>query len=623
METLRYVVLVNGLLAVVSIAYYALLRRETFFNANRLALWLGLAGATLLPLLELPDWRPQPVRSAMQRTAQVIVPKVLPKLTSPQPEVTITFPDKKTYRAFQRQQQGFVWSWQAGLIALYIAGVFLLLVRFGLQLASLRKLINQSVHEPYNGFTLVQSEAITSPFSFFGWVVLNPNQHTPDELEQILRHERVHVRERHSLDMIGAELVCIVFWFNPAAYLFRHLIHQTLEFSADRAVLAEGIDAKAYQYNLLKVSLSAGQSALTNHFSKSQLKSRIVMLNRQESSKATWLKYPVFFIAALTVASAFARPQHLKVVSKYVPKPVAETIAAATEAPKEFVQTETKQIVNVESVEPEILKINAQNPSIQQIRPQLDSISQQPHPDTVRVSPSRYMAYQDDYLYWIVTPRTTFDDFAVMKKEFEKHGNLMQLNELKYDPLYVYIDRISFTVKRPWGGLTNCEETDDDTKPIPTIAGYVGIGSKANSSGTGGLRYYKTEFPKALRTVAAEEEKATDQFITAHKIDYLMLEGEQKFKDLGNGERSYAKNYIQKNPTQNNSGLIVNADGSLSVKQELGNIKLFVNNEAIRRAALNKIKVDQLYSVVEKLQFNPARKESFTSALLIYTTEAQ
>lgn len=258
MEILRYAVLVNALLAIVSIAYYVLLRRETFFSANRLALWLGLAGALFLPLLKLPDWRPERVRTVMHRTAQVIVPRVLPNLASNQPEVTITFPDKKTYKLFRHAPAKFTWSWPIGLLLFYISGVFVLIIRFGIQLFSLRRLIRKSTHELYDDFTLVRNENTTSPFSFFNWVVLNPNYHAPDELEQILRHERVHVRDRHSFDMLGAELVCIVFWFNPAAYLFRQLLHQTLEFSADRAVLAEGVDARSYQYNLIKVSLSMG-----------------------------------------------------------------------------------------------------------------------------------------------------------------------------------------------------------------------------------------------------------------------------------------------------------------------------------------------------------------------------
>ena len=294
METLRYVVLTNGLLAVVSIAFYVLLRRETFFEANRLALWLGLTASLVLPLLELPDWRPQPVRVVMQRTAQVIVPKVLPGPPTLRPDVTITFPNGRTYPAFPRRLVASGWSWQQGLLGLYITVLIALLIRFGVRLWSLMRLIQQSAQERYDDFTLVRNSVVTSPFSFFGWVVLNPDHHEPDELEQILRHERVHVRAWHSADLIGAELVSIVFWFNPAAYLFRQLVHQTLEFSADRAVLAEGIDAKAYQYNLLKVSLWAEQAGITNHFSHSSLRQRIGMMNRQRSGHLSLGRYAVW-----------------------------------------------------------------------------------------------------------------------------------------------------------------------------------------------------------------------------------------------------------------------------------------------------------------------------------------
>ncbi len=621
METLRYVVLVNALLAVVSVAYYVLLRRETFFKTNRLVLWMGVVATLLLPLLELPDWRPQPIRTVMHRTAQVIVPKILPGAGTPKPDVTITFPNGGTYPAFQQQRTTVRWSWPTVFLLVYAAVVLVLLIRLGVQLISLRRLIRRSVHEPYGDFTLVRNENVTAPFSFFSWVVLNPDRHASDELEQILRHERVHVREWHSLDMLGAEVICILFWFNPAAYLFRHLLHQTLEFSADQTVLAEGIDARAYQYNLVKVSLAAGQSTITNHFSRSQLKSRISMLNQPASSKTSWLKYPVFFMVALTVVSAFARPQ-IERLSAQLPKPMTDGIRSVLKSPV----VAATLLVNVEPMaKDESRKPSADSQTTQKVLTEaqqvpLDSTSQKPQKDTTRASPSRYMVYKGDFLYWIVTPKTTFDDFVVMKKEFEKQAHRMQLNEVKYDPLYVYINRISLTVKRPTGGMTNCDELNDDLKSISSIAGYIGIGSKLGGSGTGPLKSYKIDFPESLRKTAAEEEASVNQFIKEHRLDYLLLDGEQKFKELGNGGSTYGKEYF-KNKSTEGSGLIINPDGSLSVKEELGAIKIFVNNEPATRETLGRKNVNQLYSVVKKSQYNPARKESFTSALLIYTIE--
>ena len=262
----------------------------------------------------------------MQRTAQAVVPKVLPSQVSPQPEVTITFPNGKTYPAAKNAPTSAGWSWQQGLVVLYILGVVGLLIRFVIQIFSLYKLVQQSAREPYDDFTVIRNESITAPFSFFNQVFINPLQHTPDELEQILRHERVHVWAWHSLDMLAAELVCIVLWFNPAAYLFRHLLHQTLEFSADRAVLAEGVDVRAYQYNLLKVSLSTDNREIANSFNKSFLKLRIAMMNQSHSmGGATWLKYWALLLAMLSVATLFARSK-ANTTKNLLPQPGAQAV---------------------------------------------------------------------------------------------------------------------------------------------------------------------------------------------------------------------------------------------------------------------------------------------------------
>ncbi|UFH56221.1 M56 family metallopeptidase [Spirosoma sp. KNUC1025] len=611
METLRYVVLANGLLAVVSIAYYVLLRRETYFRTNRLALWIGVAGALLLPLLELPDWRPQPIRTAMQRTAQVIVPKVLPAPQRSSPDITITFPNKKTYQAFQKQQNRYVWSWQLSIIALYAVGVLLLLVRFGIQLVSLQRLIWGSEHESYNDFTLVVNQGVTSPFSFFKWVVVNPAKHTPNELEHILRHERVHVRELHSLDMLGAELICILSWFNPAAYLFRYLLHQTLEFRADHAVLAEGVDAKVYQYNLLKVSLSSGHSRLTNYFGRSQLKSRIAMLNQQESSKVSWLKYPVFFIAALTVASAFARPQHLKLL-RFVPKPIAETLEAVVEPAKVSFQPihKDEQLVKDKSSKSGLVQ--------EQRSPQLYV----PQPDTVRASPSRYMQYEGDRLYWIITPKTSFDDLAIMKQEFERHGYKMLVQTLKYDPRNVYISDIKITIIRPTAGVSDFEETGVDGGPIRSHGGYNGINTLKAVAAVGSYPF-KSDFlhiPPGLVQIARNEELPLIRPVEDQKMEALLTEGQRKYGHLGMGFRKFSQKEIIKQSTPTSS-LSVTSDGSLVINEGPGPwvIKAFINNVPVTIDEVRKLKISQLYTFAVILGYDSAlQKRSGVDYFLFY-----
>lgn len=303
METLRYVLLSNGLLAVVGISYFILLRRETFFGANRVALWLGVLAALTMPLLKLPDWRPQPVRNVMQRTAAVIVPNILPAPQFIRPEITITFPNKRTYHAFHAAvPQRFVWSWQSGLILVYLTGVILLLIRLAIQLLSLRSVIRNATQEAYDDFILANTSQVRTPFSFFNWVVLNRNLFGPEVLDQILRHERVHVRERHSFDSLGAELLCIVFWINPAVYLLRSLVRQMIEFSTDSAVLSEGVDAYKYQYSLIALSQSAHYPSFVSSFSGPTLRQRITMINRPRSNSMMWSKYTIWGLLVVMMA---------------------------------------------------------------------------------------------------------------------------------------------------------------------------------------------------------------------------------------------------------------------------------------------------------------------------------
>lgn len=603
METLRYVVLANGLLAIVSIAFYVLLRRETFFSANRLALWLGLLGAIVMPLVELPDWRPQPVRKVMQRTAQAIVPKVLPNATTNKPDVVITFPNGRTYSALLNQPTEPVWSWQHSLIALYFLGVLLLFIRLIVQVVSLMRLINRSTHEGYEHFTLVRNQRITSPFSFFSWVVLNPDQHESNELEQILRHERVHVRERHSLDMIGAELVCIIFWFNPAAYLFRHLLQQTLEFSADRAVLAEGVDSKSYQYNLVKVSLSAGQSTLLNHFSKSQLKSRIAMLNRQESSKISWIKYLVVCFGALTVATAVGR--------------------TTVHKPKQPVRSDATEMNNLgrqEEASASLGKPSYNDASSHHTNPQLilsDSSSNQITTEQTHFDISRYIEVRDKMLFWIITPLTTFDELTQLKAELTKYGYKFEIDEMKFDMLHKFLVRMDVTVAS--GEAEGKRTTDDvqENRPMRSFGGQISIAQPGilgvNEITNNGK--YPTE---ALTAIAKSDEKAAQIILDQHRIDYLIAEGLHLTKDNWVTKKyTFNSKDWNKEVLRSETGLYVDELGHLN-----GALKdkatFLLNNQPVNLSDIQAITSSDLHSIITRDRFINDNGEP-QRVVLIYT----
>ena len=76
-----------------------------------------------------------------------------------------------------------------------------------------------------------------APFSFWKYIVINPNKYDETSFIQILEHERIHIIQRHTFDLVLAELFLMVQWFNPLAWWHRHLIDQNLEFLVDQTLL--------------------------------------------------------------------------------------------------------------------------------------------------------------------------------------------------------------------------------------------------------------------------------------------------------------------------------------------------------------------------------------------------
>jgi TonB family protein len=138
-----------------------------------------------------------------------------------------------------------------------------------------------------------------TPFSFFGWIFICPAMHESAEVHEILSHERVHVRQYHSLDILLAELLCTCCWMNPFAWMLKSAIQRNLEFLVDHHVVNDGIDAQSYQYHLLRLACHPSRITLANQFNVSPLKERIMMLNTKRSPKVKLVAYTLLLPLAL------------------------------------------------------------------------------------------------------------------------------------------------------------------------------------------------------------------------------------------------------------------------------------------------------------------------------------
>ena len=148
------------------------------------------------------------------------------------------------------------------------------------------------------------------PFHFGNSIFINKQLHSLDELQEIVRHEFVHVKQKHSIDILWSELLCIVSWYNPFSWLLKRSIRQNLEFIADCKVLESGMNKKEYQYLLLKV-IGNNHFSIATKFNFSSLKKRIAMMNKMKTARMHIVKF-LFILPLVAVLLIAFRKKNMK-----------------------------------------------------------------------------------------------------------------------------------------------------------------------------------------------------------------------------------------------------------------------------------------------------------------------
>ena len=138
------------------------------------------------------------------------------------------------------------------------------------------------------------------------YIVMNRSDYEQQDAA-ILAHERAHIRLRHSWDVLLADLLTALQWFNPAMWMLRADLRAIHEYEADRAVLSQGIDAHQYQYLLITKAAGIGGYSIANGISHSTLKNRINMMLHKPSNPKNSLKLLALLPIAGMVLATNAR----------------------------------------------------------------------------------------------------------------------------------------------------------------------------------------------------------------------------------------------------------------------------------------------------------------------------
>ncbi|WP_353719447.1 M56 family metallopeptidase [Dyadobacter sp. 676] len=283
--------------AVIAIFYHLVLRRLTFFDWNRHYLCWYSVQCFVFPLINIntfltPSAAPSPAHAFVQSVPAIA--SVAPAGPAPAWPVVPAEPV---------MPESADWVFR-----IWLAGAVVMLFRLLVNLRSYLRIRAQSRLFSDDGVKIYHFDLEMSPFSFWNAIFYNPRLHHPDELQDMILHEYVHVQQRHSIDVIWSEVICIVNWFNPFAWLIRSAIRQNLEYIADQKVLENHGDPKAYQYLLLRTAVGK-EFPLINQFGCHSLKQRIVMMNRRASPRMLLSCFLFVFPLLAVLLAAFRADQ--------------------------------------------------------------------------------------------------------------------------------------------------------------------------------------------------------------------------------------------------------------------------------------------------------------------------
>ncbi len=284
MNRLFIYILESGIcLLVFYLLYQVFLKKETYYRLNRAYLLFSLSFSLLAPLLNVSV----AAVSSSQLMAYWIEPVVVSSLSTVNTELP---------------------GWTTGqyITLVYWTVAAILTIRLLSSLSWILKIYRMGSVLEEEPFRLVLHPLDYPPFSFFRNIFISRDHYSRSTMEEIIEHEKAHVRQFHSLDILLAEWLIIFQWFNPLVWIYKKIVTENHEFLADEAVLHCGYPPESYQLRIIAQLFGIRSMPATHNFNQSIVQKRLKMMEKPKSSSIRKLKLLLVLPAALALFYVFA-----------------------------------------------------------------------------------------------------------------------------------------------------------------------------------------------------------------------------------------------------------------------------------------------------------------------------
>ena len=264
--------------------YWLFLKKDTFFNRNRVFLAASILFSMIIPLINI---RLAPGTGSIAQFIQLDEVLITPEISRSFTSILLT----KSVSL---------------LLVVYLLGVSFFSGILIFRLYQIWNWIQKGESSTTGEIKIIRVAQNISPFSFFNWIFL-PEKHSAEfENDEIINHEKVHIQQVHTLDLLVSELLIVFQWFNPIVWLYRFSFKEIHEYTADSLVLKKGIPIDSYQNLIMNQIFGIQFFPVGNNFNKSLIKKRIIMMTKSKSSKTANIKLLFMLPAILLLVLNFS-----------------------------------------------------------------------------------------------------------------------------------------------------------------------------------------------------------------------------------------------------------------------------------------------------------------------------
>ncbi len=276
METIVFKIILSSSLLIA--IYYLFLKKEKMFLFNRFFLLFALVFSYAIPFVKIN------LPAISEQKSQLI------------------FEEIQTQQLIQNTAQTSEFDGMNFVLMIYSFVSSVLIVKM---LISIFKITNlKGIDLIYQNQNIKLIEKDLPPFSFWNKIYLNKSYFENEKIDnRIFLHEKTHLIQKHSLDLIFVEFIKTISWFNPAIYFYKKAITDNHEFLADEEIINQEFNIKDYQKLILAVVLQVKNLSVINQFNFNNTKQRFIMMTTKKSKLENFKK--LFAVSVIAGSSFF------------------------------------------------------------------------------------------------------------------------------------------------------------------------------------------------------------------------------------------------------------------------------------------------------------------------------